>query len=62
MYGSCIPSRSLHRDPGDRIRPLKIASRDQRLTVNLWTMTMIFMVRRVEAAAMGLAPVGSLLG
>jgi hypothetical protein len=25
-------------------------------------MTMIFMVRRVRAAAMGLAPVGSLLG
>lgn len=43
-------------------RPLKIASRDQRLTVSLWTMTMIFMVRRVRAAAMGLAPVGSLLG
>ena len=44
------------------LRPLKIASRDQRRTVNLWTMTMIFMVRRVRAAAMGLAPVGSLLG
>lgn len=40
----------------------KLRRATKRLTVNLWTMTMIFMVRRVRAAAMGLAPVGSLLG
>jgi hypothetical protein len=39
----------------------KLRRATKRLTVNLWTMTMIFMVRRVRAA-MGLAPVGSLLG
>ena len=40
----------------------KLRRATKRLTVNLWTMTMIFMVRRVRPAAMGLAPVWSLLG